>query len=278
MLCADMNTQVTTDTKVNPTLMNNPEFYNASWAEYKANRTGPLTHAWGNRIVFASLGDLDPNYKDIVATLSEQDPLDYLPPVYAENPSLVKGFVRQREAIQSQFLNPHAGIVEITFGGQPSVPVAVEKPLSRGTILINSTDPDPSISPLVDFNSVSNPIDLVLVVRALAKARAFMGSASVAPLAAVELSPGPAVVGEAVVEATMRESLLSPTFDHPVGTAAMMPREWGGVVDPKLRVYGVEGLWVVDASIMPIVPATHTQSTVYAIAEHAADLIKEAAC
>lgn len=47
----------------------------------------------------------------------------------------------------------------------------------------------------------------------------------------------------------------------------MMPKEHGGVVDPQLKVYGIKGLSVVDASIMPIIPAAHTQSTVYAVAE-----------
>ena len=47
----------------------------------------------------------------------------------------------------------------------------------------------------------------------------------------------------------------------------MMKREYGGVVDAELRVYGVEGLRVVDSSIMPLIPATHTSATVYAVAE-----------
>lgn len=56
----------------------------------------------------------------------------------------------------------------------------------------------------------------------------------------------------------------------------MMPRALDGVVDSQLRVYGVKGSRVVDAGIMPIIPATHTSSTVYAVAEKAADLIKAA--
>lgn len=54
----------------------------------------------------------------------------------------------------------------------------------------------------------------------------------------------------------------------------MMPQELGGVVDNELRVYGVEGVWVVDASMIPILPAAHIQATVYAVGEYAADLIK----
>jgi choline dehydrogenase-like flavoprotein len=54
----------------------------------------------------------------------------------------------------------------------------------------------------------------------------------------------------------------------------MLPKELGGVVDPQLRVWDVDGLRVVDASIIPLLPAAHLQATVYGIAEKAADLIK----
>ncbi|KAI8176364.1 hypothetical protein K4K54_004180 [Colletotrichum sp. SAR 10_86] len=263
------------DTSVNPTLMNNATFYNQSWAEYLANKTGPHSHAWGNKVVFTSLRDLDSsNYQNIADALSQQEPLQHLPQVYAENPALVKGFEKQRDALKKQFLNPKAGVVEITFGGAESVPVALQKPLSRGTIAINTTNPDPSIAPLVDFNTISNPIDSLILIRAVAKARAFMSSPSVKSLAAVEMMPGPGAASDAEIEAIMRQSWVSSSFDHPAGTAAMMPKEWGGVVDSKLRVYGVKGLWVVDTSVMPILPAAHTQATVYAVAEYAADIIK----
>ncbi|KAI8307698.1 hypothetical protein K4K61_003236 [Colletotrichum sp. SAR11_59] len=263
------------DTSVNPTLMNNATFYNQSWDEYLANKTGPHSHAWGNKVVFTSLRDLDSsNYQSIADALSQQEPLQHLPQVYAENPALVKGFEQQRDTLKKQFLNPSAGVVEITFGGAESVPVALQKPLSRGTIAINSTNPDPSIAPLVDFNTISNPIDSLILIRAVAKARAFMSSPSVKSLAAVEMMPGPGAASDAEIEAIMRQSWVSSSFDHPAGTAAMMPKEWGGVVDSKLRVYGVRGLWVVDTSVMPILPAAHTQATVYAVAEYAADIIK----
>ena len=61
---------------------------------------------------------------------------------------------------------------------------------------------------------------------------------------------------------------------HPAGTCAMLPRNEGGVVDHRLVVYGTENLRVVDASIMPLIPRSNLQSTVYAVAERAADLIK----
>jgi choline dehydrogenase-like flavoprotein len=276
LVLLDMLTQVPdgNNTSINPDSMHDPEFYAAAWEEYEVNKTGPFSHAWGNRVVFTSLSDLDPDFEAIAESLDAQEPLDHLPTAYAQNSALVEGFLKQRSILQSQFLNPEAGVVEITYGGAVSVPVALQKPLSRGTIYINSTDPDPSIPPLVDFNTAANPVDVLLSVRALQKTRAFMSADSVAVLEPLELSPGASIDSDAEIEEALRGSLLSPSFDHPIGTAALMPRELGGVVDTELRVYGVEGLWVVDASIIPLLPAAHTQSTVYAVAEYAAELIK----
>ncbi|KEY69367.1 hypothetical protein S7711_08125 [Stachybotrys chartarum IBT 7711] len=267
---------VNNDTAVNPNSMYDPDFYDAAWEEYSANRTGPFSHAWGNRIVFESLQNLDSRYESIANSLEAQDPLAYLPTIYAENPTLLDGYLSQQRILQSQFLSSQAGVVEITFGGSTAVPVAVQKPLSRGTIHINSTDPNPARPPLIDFNANANPIDTSIARLGLRKAREFMASDSVASLEPVETVPGPTVDSDMEIEQVLRDSLLTPTFSHPVGTAALMPRELGGVVDDQLRVYGVNGLWVVDASIIPLIPAAHTQATVYAVAEYAADLIRQA--
>ena len=61
---------------------------------------------------------------------------------------------------------------------------------------------------------------------------------------------------------------------HASGTSAMRPRNDGGVVDSNLKVYGVKGLRIADASIMPIIPDQHTQGPVYMIAEKVASLIR----
>jgi choline dehydrogenase len=61
---------------------------------------------------------------------------------------------------------------------------------------------------------------------------------------------------------------------HPIGTAAMMSRELGGVVDPTLKVYGTSNVRVVDASVLPMQVSGHLTSTIYAVAERAADIIK----
>jgi choline dehydrogenase-like flavoprotein len=68
---------------------------------------------------------------------------------------------------------------------------------------------------------------------------------------------------------------LALSMYHVSGSCAMMPREDGGVVDSHLRVYGSANIRVVDASIFPLVPRGNIQATVFAVAEKAADIIKE---
>lgn len=257
-----------------PAVLDDPEFYNAAWSEYLANRTGPFTFGLAGRIVFASLQDLDPAFESIANNLTSADQLAHLPPAYTESEALTRGYQKQLEALQSQLLSPEAGLIEISSGGSGAVSVAVQKPLSRGTVLINSSNPDPSVPPLINFNAGANPIDLYIAISAIRKVREFMSADSLSSLNITEAVPGTAYQTDEELEAVLRQSLYGPSFAHPAGTAAMMPRELGGVVDNDLRVYGVEGLWVVDASMMPILPAAHTQATVYAVAEYSADVIK----
>ena len=82
----------------------------------------------------------------------------------------------------------------------------------------------------------------------------------------MEESPGEKVASDEALERYLRESTGS-SIGHESGTCAMMPRELGGVVDAELRVYGVRGLSVVDASVIPLVPSTNLCATVYAVAE-----------
>jgi choline dehydrogenase-like flavoprotein len=63
------------------------------------------------------------------------------------------------------------------------------------------------------------------------------------------------------------------TFYHPLGSCAMLPKKVGGVVDPQLRVYGVENLRVVDASVIPMIISAHIQTAVYGFAERAAEMM-----
>ena len=73
----------------------------------------------------------------------------------------------------------------------------------------------------------------------------------------------------------IEKNIIQPSFSHAAGTCAMMPRNLGGCVSDELLVYDIARLSVVDASIIPLIPATHLQATMYAVAEKAADIIKQ---
>lgn len=127
--------------------------------------------------------------------------------------------------------------------------------------------------PKVDYRAMTNPADGDLFVEFTRFTRHVFTTTSLAQYNPVELVPGANVTDPEDIIAEVRGRMI-PTSFHPVGTSAMMPKNLGGVVDEELMVYGVKGLSVVDAGVMPDLPGAYTQGTVYAIAEKAADLIK----
>jgi choline dehydrogenase-like flavoprotein len=126
--------------------------------------------------------------------------------------------------------------------------------------------PDPFSKPLIDFNFLADPRDMDVLVEGFGLARRILAAPSFAGLDSHEVSPGPAVVSRADIEAHIRRTLV--TVHHPVGTCRM-----GDVVDASLRVKGLSGLRVVDASVIPTVIAGNSNIPVNMVAERAADLI-----
>jgi choline dehydrogenase len=156
--------------------------------------------------------------------------------------------------------------------GSPDQWVFNIHPLSRGTVNIDPADPNGE--PLVDYRMLSNPVDLRVAIALFRGVRNFFNSqGEVKRLSPIETKPGVNITSDADI-AKYLLTTLNPSQYHPVGTAAMVPLRLGGVVDDELKVYGVDGLSVVDASIIPLIPGGTTQSTVYAIGEKASDLIK----
>jgi choline dehydrogenase-like flavoprotein len=149
-----------------------------------------------------------------------------------------------------------------------SLGVCVLKPKSRGYVALGS--PVPTAKPLIVHNYLEHGDDVASLV---AGVRMGMEICATEPLAelATALIEGPASTSDEDILAHARQHLM--TIYHPVGTCRMGDDD-GAVVDRELRMRGVDGLRVVDASVMPSVPRGNTNAPTIALAERAADLIR----
>ncbi|KAJ7323935.1 pyranose dehydrogenase [Mycena albidolilacea] len=158
-------------------------------------------------------------------------------------------------------------------GNSISLAMAMISPVSRGSVSLSSNDP--FAPPLIDPGLFANEFDAL----ALAEGTALLFKFLSAPAWNHDGYLGaPAVDLTAMTPAERVDFVRShagPGY-HIVGTAGMSPKgAQYGVVDPDLRVKGIAGLRVIDASVLPIVPAGHTQAATYVVAERGADMIKQ---
>jgi len=144
-------------------------------------------------------------------------------------------------------------------------------PQSRGRVRLRSADPDAAPSIVGDFLADREDVDAL--VAGIEMAREIAASSSFRDILTRELRPGPDVKTRAEIEASLRSSME--LLYHPTCTARM-GEPGAAVVDPELRVYGIDGLRVVDASVMPTVVRGNTNAPTIMIAEKAADLIRSA--
>ncbi|HTW38264.1 MAG TPA: GMC family oxidoreductase N-terminal domain-containing protein [Steroidobacteraceae bacterium] len=194
---------------------------------------------------------------------------------FASNVFEANAFVRTRAELdrpdiqivfQPARRNPHPFPLPIGHGF--AVSVVNLYPRSRGRLTLASADP--RVPPAIDPNLLGVPEDLDPLVRGLELARRIAAAPSFARYRAVEVAPGPAVQGEAGLGEYVRRSAT--TVHHPVSTCRMGPGT-DCVVDPQLRVRGLEGLRVADASIFPSIVGGNTNAAVVMIAEKASDMI-----
>jgi choline dehydrogenase len=151
-----------------------------------------------------------------------------------------------------------------------TVSVCNLRPQSRGTIHMESADPD--AAPKIRPNYLSTEADRLIAAASIRHARALMRTRAVARFEPEEFLPGPQYADDA--DLARRAGDIATTIFHPVGTCRMGNDEMA-VVDPQLRVHSIAGLRVVDASIMPTITSGNTNSPVIMIAEKAAAMVLE---
>ncbi|KAJ0161869.1 Pyranose dehydrogenase 3 [Colletotrichum tanaceti] len=248
-------------------LQNNATFAAEARAQYDSQQNGPLSSPTGDFLAFVPLS----TYSKAGATLSSeaaaQDGAAFLP---AGTPAeVVKGYQAQHKVLSERLLADDSALLEVIFDGGVMV-LGLQHPYSRGSL--KATSASTFDAPLADAGLLRNPLDVSFMVEGVRFARALAATAAVGALRPFEVVPGANVTADAAIADFVRQQ--AGTLFHPVGTCKLGPREEGGVVDAELRVYGVAGLRVVDASVMPLLPAAHTMTTVYAVAEKFADTIR----
>ncbi len=159
-----------------------------------------------------------------------------------------------------------------SFGHGYSCHVCLLRPKSRGALTLASADP--LAAPLIDPNFLAEPEDLARLLRGFKIMRNILQQPALASHHGQELPASAGAQTDAQIEQFIRDH--ADTIYHPVGTCRMGTGA-RDVVDTQLRVHGVQGLRVVDASIMPRIIGGNTNAPVIAIAEKAADLIKATA-
>ncbi len=193
----------------------------------------------------------------------------------ASNVLEATGFVRsrpegERPDVQYAFMpllrNPSGSPIPVGHG-YGLIPIAV-RPKSRGRVSLAS--PDPRAAPLIDPNYLDHPDDLRSLVDGAQIARRILAAPAFESLRGVEVLPGPDVRDEQSWIQYIRNSVVS--VHHPCSTCRMGTDPLA-VVDPQLRVRGIAGLRVADASVFPGVVAGNTNAAVVMVAEKGSDLI-----
>ncbi|KAF2678948.1 GMC oxidoreductase [Lentithecium fluviatile CBS 122367] len=260
----------------NPTTpTTNATFNTSAAAQYEKERQGPYNFGRGNALPMLPFQHVSSKWKAVTAEISQQDPTKYLPARYATNKALLAGFKKQCKVLIDLYSRNDSAVGEFPVQPWGRSAVAHQKPLSRGTITLNTTNP--SAAPVLTYNTFQNPIDKAVIAELVRFNRKHWARPELAQYKPVENVPGAQYqTDEEIINAAIAKGQINPSFAHPSCSAAMLPEELGGVVDAELKVYGVKSLRIVDASIIPLIPSTHLQATIYAIAETAADIIKEA--
>jgi choline dehydrogenase len=184
-------------------------------------------------------------------------------------------FTKSDAALDTPDLQYHVQPLSLDAFGQPlhdfpaiTASVCNLRPQSRGSVTIRSADP--ADKPMIQPNYLSTPGDRMVAANSLRLTRRIMAQAPLAPFTPQEYLPG--VEFNSDDDLANKAGDIGTTIFHPVGTARM-GSDADAVVDDQLRVHGIDGLRVVDASIMPTITSGNTNSPTVMIAEKGADMI-----
>lgn len=232
-------------------LTTNETYAAESRALYDINATGPYASPTADFLVFLPLQNFTENWGSIYAQAVAQDPSTYLPNDTA--PEVSDGYAQQHQVLNEKLGTTDSAILEIIWADGATV-LGLEHPYSRGSVKAASASIfDP---PLADAGYLTNPLDVSVLVEGVKFIRSLIQAEALSPLQPFEVIPGANVTTDDDIAQFIRQN--SATFYHPAGSCKIGAREHGGVVDENLKVYGIEGLRIVDASTMPLLPATHT--------------------
>src|SRR5688572_8102554 len=192
-------------------------------------------------------------------------------------PSQLGAFAKSEPSQASPDIEWHVQPLSLDKFGDPLHPfpaitpsVCNLRPTSRGHVRAKSADP--YASPEIRLNYLSTDHDREVAARGMRFTRRIMAAPALAPYAPVEWRPGAGVEDDSGLVRAAGD--LGTTIFHPVGTCAMGSGP-NAVVDDRLRVHGIEGLRVIDASIMPRITSGNTNAPTYMIAEKGAEFVLE---
>jgi choline dehydrogenase len=195
------------------------------------------------------------------------------------SPSQLGAFTRSDPSLEYPDLEYHVQPLSLDRFGEPLHPfpaftasVCQLRPASRGTVHVGSADWRKA--PVIRPNYLSDPYDQAVAANAIRVTRRIVGMPALAKYQPEEFKPGSAFQSEEELVKAAGE--IGTTIFHPVGTAKMGPdSDPMAVVDARLRVRGVEGLRVIDASVMPAITSGNTNSPTLMIAERGAEMMLE---
>ena len=192
-------------------------------------------------------------------------------------PSQLGAFARSDPGRETPNLEYHVQPLSLDRFGEPLHPfpaftasVCNIRPESRGHVRIRSADP--SAPPLIRPNYLATEGDRMVAADAIRLTRRICAAPAMARFAPDEFRPGPTFQSDEELAQAAGE--IGTTIFHPVGTCRM-GSDAGAVVDERLRVHGISGLRIADASIMPTITSGNTNAPVIMIAEKAAEMIKK---